>query len=603
MSGASVTQSRLARTGKHKKRKSYMADFETRTREDNCSVWLWGVTPLDNPTILDWGITIESFIEFVQRESSIQYFHNLKFDGHFIVDHLLRQNYEHRADSGRGMEPGQFRTLISGMNKWYSVTVTWRNGNVTEFRDSLKKLNMPIAAIAETYKLGMTKGDIDYHAERPEGYEPTEDELDYLQRDIGIGAKAMKQLLDQGATRLTIGSDSMAEYKKLVGDKYFQRMFPTLSDSMDAEIRRAYRGGFTYCDPRFQGVKTRSGIVLDVNSLYPSVMYNNILPYGEPEWMEGEVTPHERRPLTVFSVTFTAKIKPNHIPCIQIKGSSIFGGTEYLTEIADPTTLMVTNVDWELYQEQYDIQVIAWGGGWRFRGAQGLFKEYIDKWSKIKAESTGGLRAIAKDRLNTLYGKFASNPRVTGKVPVLEDDRVKFVTGPEERKPPVYTAMGVFITSYARALTVRAAQALYPVFAYADTDSLHFFVDDISGLIGRKPEEVTAADLGVDIDIHPTRMGAWKFEYCFTEAWFVRAKAYLEKLAGVDNPCPPECAEDHKHARQYKVAWAGLPQKEQEKLTFDDLWDGHVIHGKLQPRSVPGGVILEDVPYKLNTAK
>jgi hypothetical protein len=38
-------------------------------------------------------------------------------------------------------------------------------------------------------------------------------------------------------------------------------------------------------------------------------------------------------------------------------------------------------------------------------------------------------------------------------------------------------------------------------------------------------------------------------------------------------------------------------------LTFSDLWDGNVIHGKLQPRSVPGGVILEDVPYKINTSK
>jgi hypothetical protein len=579
----------MVKTGKHKKRLSYMADFETRTREDNCSVWLWGISPVDNPEILDWGITLEGFLEYVQQESSIVYFHNLKWDGHFIVDYILKNGYTHRADSGRGMEPGQFRTLISGMNKWYSVTVTWMNGKVTEFRDSLKKLNMPIRDVAEAFKLDMTKGDIDYHAERPEGYQPTEEELDYLQRDVGIGGKALKQLLDEGMTSLTIGADSLREYKRIVGEKYFTRMFPVLSDSMDAEIRRAYRGGFTYCDPRFQGFRTRSGIVLDVNSLYPSVMYNNVLPYGEPEWMDGEVTPHERRPLTIFSVTFTAKIKPDHIPCIQIKGSSIFGATEYISEIHEPTTLMVTNVDWELYQEQYDIDIIAYGGGWRFRGAEGLFKEYIDKWSKIKAESKGGKREIAKLHLNTLYGKFASNPRVTGKVPIIEDGRVKFITGPEERKAPVYTAMGVFITSYARALTVRAAQASYPVFAYADTDSLHLLTDEI-------PE---------GIDVHPTRMGAWKFEYAFAEGWFVRAKAYLEKLEGdeYENPCAPECEEAHKHVRAYKVAWAGLPQTEQSKLTFSDLWDGNVIHGKLQPRSVPGGVILEDVPYKINTSK
>src|SRR5690606_33639890 len=131
------------------------------------------------------------------------------------------------------------------------------------------------------------------------------------------------------------------------------------------------------------------------------------------------------------------------------------------------------------------------------------------------AESTGGQREIAKLHLNSLYGKFASNPNVTGKIPILENDKVRFVSGEPATKEPVYTAAGVFITSYARGLTIRAAQQSYGVFAYADTDSLHLLSDTV-------PDGV---------DIHPTRMGAWKFEYAFSEAHFVRAKVYLEKVA------------------------------------------------------------------------
>lgn len=550
-----------------------MADFETTTDPDDCRVWLWGIADLADPDFMTWGTELEDFIDYVSQEDSVVYFHNLKFDGHFIMDYIMKHGYVHRSDNQRDIQPGEFRTLISHMNKWYSFTVRWRNGAKTEFRDSLKKINMPVSHIGPTFKLknadgsDLLKGDIDYHAKRPRGYRPTADELDYLQRDLAIPAKALTMLIESGMKKLTVAADSLAEYKHLVGEKYFSRMFPVLPANMDAEIRKAYRGGFTYADKRFMKRKVGAGIVLDVNSLYPHIMYNRLLPYGEPEWVEGKVEPTERRPLTIFTVTFTAKLKPNHIPCIQIKGSAIFGSTEYLEEIPEATTLVVTNVDWELYNDHYDIQVLAYGGGWRFRADDTLFRAYIDKWMEVKANSEGGQREIAKLHLNSLYGKFASNPNVTGKIPVLEENRIRFVTGPEETKAPIYTAVGVFVTSWARDLTIRAAQSNYDVFAYADTDSLHLLTEKV-------PES---------IEVHPSKLGAWKFEYAFTEAWYVRAKAYLEKTA----------------EGKYHVAWAGLPQKEQAKLTFDSLKDGAVIWGKLQPESVVGGVVLKDSPYTL----
>ncbi|MFX3691185.1 hypothetical protein ACJBQV_10245, partial [Streptococcus suis] len=89
-------------------------------------------------------------------------------------------------------------------------------------------------------------------------------------------------------------------------------------------------------------------------------------------------------------------------------------------------------------------------------------------------------------------------PDVTGKIPVLEDNRVKLILGDLQTREPVYTAVGVFITSYARNITVRAAQQNFDRFIYADTDSLHLLGTELP-----------------DIDIHPTRMGAWKQESVF----------------------------------------------------------------------------------------
>ena len=53
--------------------------------------------------------------------------------------------------------------------------------------------------------------------------------------------------------------------------------------------------------------------------------------------------------------------------------------------------------------------------------------------------------------LNSLYGKFATNPDITPKLPYLkEDGSVGYRLGEKETRDPVYTPMGCFITAWAR---------------------------------------------------------------------------------------------------------------------------------------------------------
>lgn len=550
------------------KKSNWVADFETTTLPHDCRVWGWGLTNIDTTKSLDdveIGTDMKSFIHRVSEMSSNVYFHNLKFDGSFIVDWLLREGYKYSGNSI--LRKGEFSTLISSMGSWYSLTVVWENGKKTEFRDSLKKLPMPAEKVATAFKLPVAKGEIDYEYPRPLGHVITDAEREYIALDVFIIAQALKTQFDAGMTKLTVGADSLAEYKKLSGPRLFNKLFPVLSDTMDSEIRSAYRGGFTIADERFRKQITRGGIVYDVNSLYPSVMYDRLLPFGEPEWHDTLPVATELHPLFLVSITFTAKLKPNHIPCIQIKGHSHFVSTEYQKNIVDPVTMMCTNVDLELWKEHYDLNILTYNGGWSFQGSTGFFTEFIDKWMEVKKNNTGGMRELAKLQLNSLYGKFATNPNVTGKYPVLEDNIVKLKLGPEETRNPVYTAMGVFITAYARDVTIRAAQQHYDVFAYADTDSLHLLVDD-------DPET---------LDIHPNRLGAWKREYAFTAGMFLRAKQYAEL----------------KEDGEYEVHIAGLPRKIAKQVTFDDLLKEKRFEGKLQPKRVPGGIVLEDVGFTL----
>lgn len=545
----------------HKKISSYCADFETTTQEEDCRVWSWGIIKVGKLSDYVDGTSLDGFMHHIAGRAAHIYFHNLKFDGIFILDWLLKHGYSWTKEN-----PGvkQFSSLISRMGQFYSITVVFETEYRVEFRDSFKKLPMSVSAIAKAFNLHDQKLEIDYEKPRPIGYIPTEQERRYQRNDVAIVAQALEVQFAEKMTKLTAGADSLATYKKMTG-KLFIRRFPILSPEIDSEIRKAYRGGFTYASPRFSRRLNGEGSVYDVNSLYPSVMRNSLLPYGDPMYSEGG--PTTQRPLYISSITIKATLKPNHIPCIQIKKNLTFNPTEYLTEINEPTEVVATNIDIELWKKHYDLKILSWNGTFEFRGSHGFFDEYVDHFMEIKKNSTGGLRQIAKLHLNSLYGKFATNPDITGKHPVLKDNRVSLEMNEMETRDPVYTPMGVFITAHARSKTINAAQDNYETFAYADTDSLH--------LVGPTTPPET---LWVD----PVELGAWKHEGNFTKSVYIRAKQYAEEIDG-----------------KLDVHIAGMPRSVASTLTLDDMLTGGQWGGKLIPTRVPGGVVLKDTTFTL----
>lgn len=541
---------------------SRCADFETTTNPLDCRVWSWGSMAVDDYSNYVIGIGVGSYVAYMLSAPSVTYFHNLAFDGSFILDYILKDGYVWVA---KNPGKGQFSTVISNMNKFYSITIVSKEGVKVELRDSLKKIPLPVRDVPKAFNLESSKGDIDYEMERPIGYLPSQEEWDYLYRDIFIMAQAMRIILASGMKRLTVGADSLAEFKSLHG-KGFERTFPVLSKTVDDDIRLAYRGGIAMPSKKWARKRVGRGIVIDKNSMYPWVMRTKLLPYGKPWWSEVE---DDDADLFILSITFTAKLKPNHIPCIQIKRSIQFNSQEFLEEVKEPTTVSITSVDLEMWQEQYDLKIWAINGYWNFKGIEGLFNDYIDKWMAVKANSTGGARTIAKLHLNSLYGKFAKNTDVTGKRPVLDDtDTVQYVMCDHEESNPVYTAMGAFITAYARADLITSAQANYDRFLYCDTDSLH--------LLGEEEP---------DLWLHPTELGAWKVEHDgqpFDEAVFLRAKQYCERFGNHDD-----------------VHIAGLPHEIAARVRLEDMLHPRTWDGKLVPKRVPGGTVLASTTFTL----
>ena len=173
----------------------------------------------------------------------------------------------------------------------------------------MKILPFSVSAVAKAFNLPITKLDIDYDKLRPVGYKLEADDIDYLKNDVEIMARALDVIFSQGLEKkMTAGSNALFDYKRTISIKNFDRWFPV--PDYDDDVRKSYKGGFTYLNPKYKGVGYRRGIVLDVNSLYPSVMRNRPLPYGEGMYFNGEYKKDILYNLYVQMLTCQFELKP-----------------------------------------------------------------------------------------------------------------------------------------------------------------------------------------------------------------------------------------------------------------------------------------------------
>ena len=316
--------------------KKFTADFETCVwLEDETFVWAWATCEIGNESNFNYGNTIESFIEYVKSQKSAQwYFHNLKFDGEFIINYLLENGFKWVEDK-KDYQDNTFSTIISDLGQFYNIDVIFKKMNKkyikASFFDSLKIIPFSVKDIAKSFNLPISKLEIDYMKPRKRNHKLTTQEIEYIKNDVTIVAMALKTLFDKGLTKMTSASNAISDYKKILGTNAFRHFFPELDIKIDEDIRSAYKGGFTYVNNLYKEKEVGSGVTLDVNSLYPSVMYEKELPFGEPVFFEGKYQEDKVRPLYIQRITCSFKIKENKIPTIQIKNNKFFFiGNEYL---------------------------------------------------------------------------------------------------------------------------------------------------------------------------------------------------------------------------------------------------------------------------------
>ena len=556
----------------------FAADFETTTNPDDTRVWAWAICEIGNTENIKYGNSMDSFIEYCKKQTYLTlYFHNLKFDGEFILNYLLRNHYKWVKER-KELKENTFTTLISDTGVFYSIEIcfheTVKYKNITRIYDSLKILPFSVDKMSKAFNLPVQKLQIDYEEEREIGHQLTEEEIAYIKNDVIIVSMAIEKLHKQNLKKMTTASNAMADYKRRIGKNHFEKWFPVPDEGIDGFIRKSYKGGFTYLNPKYESKDVGDGIVLDVNSLYPSVMYYCEMPFGEGKYFKGEYERDELYNLYIQHFICQFELKPEHIPTVQIKNMGyMFNPVQYLSSSnGEYVELYMTNVDFELFKEHYYVYDLSFIDGWKYRSAKGMFRKYIDYWNEVKVNATkegnGSLRSIAKLMLNSLYGKFALNPEVQSKIPYLEDGIVKYHLGEKEHRNPIYIPVGTFITAWARNKTIRSAQSVYDRFIYADTDSLH-----LEGL--EEPK-------GLEID--STKLGAWKKESEFTRARFIRQKSYIEEING-----------------ELKITCAGMPDRCHQYVTWDNFREGAEFKGKLKHTHTVGGVVLLPTAFTIKT--
>lgn len=367
------------------------ADLESKStgKANQCETEAWSVASieLDAPDEEEYVYVDHSLSEYFTRlfsyNSNVRdYFHNIKFDGSFIIDWLLKNGYklsvktltkeEGEAEGyileeddktitvlnskTKDMEDNSFTTLISSKGIFYSIKIK-KGKHTYEMYDSLKLLPMSLKKLAKDFdtkhkKLEMEYEDTEEH-EHYAGCEITDVEMKYIKNDVLCLKEALNIMFSEGHDKMTIASCAMSDFKEGYNRLKFDDLFPNLyteefsinekdygAPTAGDYIRKSFRGGITQCmydktavfeketiGDRVYQYKTPLvlegfGSTFDANSLYPSQMIKHDYPVGIPHFWKGDIPKKVlKNDKVIYFVRVKTRfyLKENKIPCIQLK--------------------------------------------------------------------------------------------------------------------------------------------------------------------------------------------------------------------------------------------------------------------------------------------
>ncbi len=563
----------------------YKLDSTTNTNIYNQRVWLAGYKNLD--TMESKLFTnLDGFMNSILKEGykAIEVgIHNLKFDGSYIIPWLFENGY---TPTHSKPNKGEFTTLVSDMNQWYSVVVKPTTRKKVTFWCTNKLFPMKLADLPNLYHTPTKKIKEDesfYNKHRPMDYQPTSQDLDYFENDLQVPAETLNAHIDRYGLHFkkTQASEAFNSFEKSYSG--WKKVFPPLPTKTDTLIRNAYWGGIAYTPPTKAHKDHYKIGVMDINSSYPHKAGYYKLPYGQPIKEYGEGIKPDITCFFVAEAIVEFELKPNCLPCIPAKaieeGAVVDNKGDYgkwLMTSDGLAKMKFCSIDYKNILMSYDFKIIKWN--WSIHFKQKVHKsiqKYVDEKNTLKIESGKKARETinlseqkeylatrerAKIDINSFYGKFGEMIIKEGKTPYHDDekgviwkvDKVDEATEYSKKYLPVAMA----ITAYGRQQLIEVANRLGEHFLYCDTDSIHYLVE------GGQSKLIKMNSEG-KLDVHPDNLGAWDYEGYYIRGRYLRAKCYMEEtpdgiLEATVAGLPPDKFESGGSKKRSSLNWTNF---------------------------------------------
>ena len=408
--------------------------------------FIWGL--YDGKDYYEFTNT-DDFVEHIKELPYDIYAHNGgRFDWHFLLDYI---------------EPGTECRVIAGR------LVEVRLGKA-RLLDSYSLLPTSLSAFE--------KMDFDYNKLEPDVRHQHMDEIrEYLRSDCENLYRYLKEYFKQYPKALTLAGAAFKVWQRMSGVRV-----PRTGRGFFAEFHQYYYGGRVECFER--GVINGPLKIIDINSAYPTAMKQRH-PWGNEYTYHAFRIPSdseiERAFLIVDGVShgaFPVRQDDGGIRFPHTEGRFYVTGHEYVAAIETGTFELKSPVVSTVFHDSID------------------FSEYVDHFYelKLRAEREGDKngRLFAKLFLNSLYGKFASNPSQYKRwiidewdsmtkerdrdgweigVDVGESKRLFSKPLEDDRQTYYNVATAASITGWVRAFMLRSLREVErPV--YCDTDSI-----------------------------------------------------------------------------------------------------------------------------------
>jgi hypothetical protein len=399
---------------------------------------------------------LDEFLDFFlsyRYRSKPCYFHNLTFDGQFLLDRLVKPKF-----SDYKITP-----IIKG-SRIIQISIV-KNNNSWYIRDSYAILPSSLKSLTYSFDVEHKKMEIDDLSEMIDN--PEYNKFDCL----GLYEVLEKYMATLGnQLGLTTASTAMQAFRH----KYLKKPI-VKSDWCEPTIRKSYYGGRVEIF-RFNLDPERKFYLYDVNSLYPSVMAENLFPTGSMKM----VSPGD---IDKEGITY-ARVRDYQLyPLLPITVD------KKMMFFDDKKEGWYTNVELRYLRGLHsnDITVEPIKSIVTDR-ADYIFKDYVlDLYAKRQEAKAAGNKVMdltCKLLLNSLYGKFGQrmdhtkihiNPKdIRGLVPFGNSENI-FFSEERSRASYILPVISAYVTAYARVKMhkyFRACGRHIERLYYSDTDSL-----------------------------------------------------------------------------------------------------------------------------------